>query len=76
MWADHRMPEYTSELLNVLNVPGLLIDLEPRQADVLGRVMAGDPLSYDGLRSAGTLDPTAAPAEIAPSDQSLFEGLD
>jgi hypothetical protein len=35
---DHWLPEYTSELLNVLNVLGLLIDLEPRQADLLKRI--------------------------------------
>lgn len=38
---DHWLPEYTEELLNVLNVLGLLIDLEPRQADLLARVVDG-----------------------------------
>jgi len=35
---DHWLPEYTSELLNVLNVLGLLIDLEPRQTELLKRI--------------------------------------
>ncbi len=35
------LPEYTEELLNVLNVLGLLIDLEPKQADLLKRVVDG-----------------------------------
>jgi hypothetical protein len=38
---DHWLPEYTEELLNVLNVLGLLIDLEPQQADLLKRVVDG-----------------------------------
>ena len=38
---DHWLPEYTEELLNVLNVLGLLIDREPRQADVLERIVDG-----------------------------------
>jgi hypothetical protein len=38
---DHWLPEYTSELLNVLNVLGLLIDLEPEQADLLKRIEDG-----------------------------------
>jgi hypothetical protein len=38
---DHWLSEYTEELLNVLNVLGLLIDLEPKQADLLKRVVDG-----------------------------------
>ena len=38
---DHWLPEYTSELINVLNVLGLLVDLEPKQADVLKRICDG-----------------------------------
>jgi hypothetical protein len=37
----HWLSEYTSELLNVLNVLGLLIELEPRQADLLKRIEDG-----------------------------------
>lgn len=37
----HWLPEYTSELLNVLNVLGLLIELEPKQADLLKRIEDG-----------------------------------
>ena len=32
---DHWLPEYTTELLNVINVLGLLVSLEPRQAALL-----------------------------------------
>jgi len=38
---DRWLPEYTTELLNVLNVLGLLVDLEPRQATLLDQVCAG-----------------------------------
>jgi hypothetical protein len=38
---NHWLPEYTSELINVLNVLGLLIDLEPKQADLLKRIEEG-----------------------------------
>jgi hypothetical protein len=38
---DHWLPEYTSELINVLNILGLLVDLEPKQADLLARIVDG-----------------------------------
>lgn len=38
---DHWLPEYTSELLNVLNVLGLLIELGPKQANLLENICDG-----------------------------------
>lgn len=38
---DRWLPEYTSELINVLNVLALLIELEPKQADLLKRICDG-----------------------------------
>lgn len=38
---DHWLPEYTSELINVLNVLALLVTLEPKQADLLARICDG-----------------------------------
>ena len=38
---DHWLPEYTTDLLDLLNVLGRLIALEPRQADLLSRICAG-----------------------------------
>lgn len=38
---DHWLPEYTSELINVLNVLGMLVELEPKQADLLQRICDG-----------------------------------
>jgi hypothetical protein len=46
---DHWLPEYTEELLNVLNVLGLLVELEPRQADLLKRVVDGPLVTPDKL---------------------------
>jgi hypothetical protein len=52
---DHWLPEYTTELLNVLNVLTLLVELEPAQADLLGRICAGTLLSNETLTAAGAL---------------------
>jgi hypothetical protein len=52
---DHWLPEYTTELLNVLNVLSLLVELEPAQADLLERICAGPILSNDTLTAAGAL---------------------
>ncbi|MBA4228906.1 MAG: DNA methyltransferase, partial [Hyphomonas sp.] len=38
---DRWLPEYTSELINVLNVLALLVELEPKQADLMKRVCDG-----------------------------------
>ena len=38
---DRWLPEYTSELINVLNVLALLVELEPKQADLLRRICDG-----------------------------------
>ena len=38
---DQWLPEYTSELINVLNVLALLVELEPKQADLLQRICDG-----------------------------------
>jgi hypothetical protein len=42
--------EYTTELLNVLNVLGRLVALEPAQADLLERICAGPALNEEALR--------------------------
>jgi hypothetical protein len=58
---DHWLPEYTTELLNVLNVLALLVELEPKQADVLERICAGPLISETDLKAAGALEIPAAP---------------
>jgi hypothetical protein len=52
---DHWLPEYTSDLLDLLNVLGRLIALEPKQADLLERICAGRLRSAEELREAGAL---------------------
>jgi hypothetical protein len=52
---DHWLPEYTAELLNVINVLTLLVELEPAQADLLDRICAGPLISNDTLTTAGAL---------------------
>jgi len=38
---DHWLPEYTTELLNVINVLGLLVKLEPEQRALLDEIVDG-----------------------------------
>jgi hypothetical protein len=50
---DHWLPEYTSDLIDLLNVLGRLIALEPAQADLLACICAGPLLSAEELRTSG-----------------------
>jgi hypothetical protein len=52
---NHWLPEYTTELLNVLNVLALLVELEHSQADLLDRICAGQLLSHETLTAANAL---------------------
>jgi hypothetical protein len=58
---DGWLAEYTTDLLDLLNVLGRLVMLEPAQADLLERVCAGLRLSATQLAAAGAL---AGPEEI------------
>ena len=58
---DHWLPEYTTELLNVVNVLGLLVELEPMQADLLERICAAPLISEEELKAAGALEVPAVP---------------
>ena len=53
---DHWLAEYTTELINLLNVLGRLIEIEPGQADLLERVCFGPTIPADEL-----------PADAAPA---------
>ena len=57
---DHWLAEYTTELINVLNVLGWLVDLEPAQAALLEKICAGPLFANEELREAGAF---ALPAE-------------
>lgn len=53
---DHWLSEYTTELINVLNVLGWLVEVEPVQAELLNRVCAGLLITADELRTAGVFE--------------------
>lgn len=53
---DHWLAEYTTELIDVLNVLGWLVDLEPAQAALLDRVLAGPLITDQELRAAGAFE--------------------
>lgn len=60
---DHWLPEYTTELLNVLNVLGLLLDLEPEQANLLERVCGGALITEAEFKEAGALEMPKQPVK-------------
>jgi hypothetical protein len=49
------LAEYTTDLLNLLNVLGRLIALEPAQADLLERICAAHLISHEELEETGAL---------------------
>lgn len=61
---DRWLPEYTTELLELLHVIGLLVDLEPRHAELLTAVCDGPLVSLGDLADAGALAlPTGYPTK-------------
>lgn len=58
---DHWIAEYTTELLNLLNVIGRLVELEPSQSEVLEQICAGQVITADELRTSGALNEVVAP---------------
>lgn len=55
------LAEYTTELLNVLNVLGLIVDMEPDQAQLLGRICDGPLVESSALQDIGVFGSTAVP---------------
>ena len=53
-------PEFTTDLLALLNVLGRLVELEPAQADLLARLVAGPSITVTDLKQAGVLPPPPA----------------
>jgi hypothetical protein len=66
--------EYTSELIHLLCVIGLLVSLEPRQAELLERVCSGPLLDVDTLNSADAL--SRAPMVRSDKDDRQLRLLD
>lgn len=64
------LAEYTTELLNVLNVLGRLIALEPKQADLLKRICKGKCINVNSVRKA--LATQAKKVRRKPGEPSLF----
>jgi hypothetical protein len=63
------LPEYTSDLLDLLHVLGRLIALEPMQADLLRRICAGSLRSAEELAAAGAFT-VAEMATSSPNGKS------
>ena len=61
------LTEYTIELMNLLNVLGLLVELEPQQADLLDRICQNKTISAQQLQAADALA-KAAPTSSAASN--------
>jgi hypothetical protein len=61
---DHWLPEYTTELLNVLDVLTLLVELEPAQAKLLDQICAGPLLSHEALAAADALAIPPKPSKL------------
>jgi hypothetical protein len=69
---DGWLAEYTEDLLNLLNVLGRLVALEPRQADLMDRIAAGPLVAVgeSGSESGTTGD---GPSPRAPDSGSMDE---
>jgi hypothetical protein len=75
---DRWLPEYTTELINVLNVLGRLVDLEPAQAALLERVCKGPTISAEELSVKGAFGvPAQSRSRVAASaGPGLFDAID
>ncbi len=58
---DHWLAEYTTELITLLNVLGLLVESEGKQAELLERILGGPLVTRDELLAAGALYLPAKP---------------
>lgn len=73
---DHWLPEYTTDLLNVLHVLTMLTELESEQAALLDAICAGPVISVEDLKKAGALEkPAAKKAADEDDQQGLLIGL-
>jgi hypothetical protein len=75
--SPHWLAEYTTELINVLNVLGWLVDLEPNQAELLDLICSDSLISGEELRNSGALEVLAKPkgGKKAPTGPDLFGNL-
>jgi hypothetical protein len=68
---NHWLAEYTTELINVLNVLGCLIELEPQQAALLEWICAQPIITEEDMRAAGALEVPATSKRGATSKGRL-----
>jgi len=70
-------PDYTTELLNLLQVLGRLVELHPAQADLLDRICAGVQITAAELEAAAILPPPAhVRRPVPPEGTTLLEAAD
>jgi len=74
---DRWLAEYTTELINLLNVLGWLVDLEPAQAAMLEKVCAGPTIPAEELRAAEALEVPSQPKRGVPKSAGpgLFDAI-
>jgi len=74
---DGWLAEYTTELLNVLHVVGLLVKAEPEQAKLLDAIRAGSKITRGELEAAGALEcPPKWKKSMRAEAASLFDEQD
>ena len=61
------LPEYTTELLALMRVLTRLVALEPRQADLLKRIVEGPLIDSDALSATGSLSEASAEEKMVES---------
>jgi hypothetical protein len=62
---EHWLAEYTTDLLDLLNVLTLLVDMEPEQAKLLAQVCNGALVSEADLRAAGAIGAVTAESKAS-----------
>jgi hypothetical protein len=71
---DKWLPEYTTELLNVLRVLTRLVALEPAQDDLLRRIVEGPTINADALMATGALSEGSVDANPEEEDAEAASG--
>ena len=72
---DTWLSEYTTDLLDLINVLGLLVEVEPAQAGLLQRICVGPLLDANELRVKGLFKDSSGPrltAAATSSNHDLF----
>lgn len=71
----HWLSEYTTDLLDLLNVLTLLVDLEPKQAELLDRVCGGPLITEAELKVEGVIGASSAANNFIESNEEVQQGL-